>query len=162
MALLTEIISTKLKKYGMTALIIILIVLFIWLSVYCYNHIFVPFFRQKKYTDVVNAANDVEIVIYFFYTDWCPYCTAAKPEWQKFKNDYHNRIFGNYRIICTDENCTIETDTSPEANKINELMTSYNVEYFPTIKMLKDGDTIDFDAKVNYHNLSKFVDTVFQ
>jgi thiol-disulfide isomerase/thioredoxin len=160
MALFTEILSQKLKKYGMIVLVLFLIILFIWLSFYCYKNIYKPFFRLNQYTDVVNAPNDVELIIYFFHTDWCPYCTAAKPEWDKFKAEYNNRVFGNYKITCKDENCTIEGDSSPEAQNINELMSTYKVEYFPTIKMIKDGDTIDFDAKVNYSNLSKFLEAV--
>ena len=167
MTLITDIISTKFTKYGNILLIAIVAILFIGIAIHCYYQFYIPLFRKKRFADVVNAANDVDITVYFFFTDWCPHCTSAKPEWEKFKEEYNNRAFGNYRIVCNDVNCTNACSSdvncsSEEGKDISQIMSAYNVEYFPTIKMLKDGDTIDFDAKVNFSNLSKLVDTVLE
>ena len=39
-------------------------------------------------------------------------------------------------------------------------MTKYKVEGFPTIKLLKEGNVVDFDAKPIYSNLVSFINTV--
>jgi hypothetical protein len=52
-------------------------------------------------------------------------------------------------VDCTDETPEVEA-------KMNEL----NVEGFPTIKMIKDGQVIEFDAKPTKENLEQFINTV--
>jgi thioredoxin-like negative regulator of GroEL len=39
-------------------------------------------------------------------------------------------------------------------------MNQYGIEGFPTIKMLKDGQIIEFDAKPTKENLEQFINTV--
>jgi hypothetical protein len=37
------------------------------------------------------------------------------------------------------------------------MISQYNIAGYPTIKMIKDGQTIDLDATVNKYNLEQFV-----
>ena len=41
-------------------------------------------------------------------------------------------------------------------------MDKFDVEGFPTIKMIKDGQIIEFDAKPTKENLTQFFDTVLK
>jgi hypothetical protein len=54
----------------------------------------------------------------------------------------------------TEINCTNET---PE---IESLMNKYKIEGFPTIKLLKDGQIIEYDAKPTKETLVQFLNTV--
>lgn len=87
--------------------------------------------------------------ILFFYTDWCPHCTSAKPEWNAFKNE--TKSVNGYKIIYNEINCTKETPTS------EAMMEKYKVEGFPTIKILANGKIYDFDTKPSKQNLTQFV-----
>jgi hypothetical protein len=41
-------------------------------------------------------------------------------------------------------------------------MDQYTIEGFPTIKLLKDGQVIDFDAKPTKDSLTQFLNTVLK
>ena len=48
--------------------------------------------------------------------------------------------------------------------KFKTLLNEYNVDGFPTIKLIKEGDppgkAIDYNAKPTVENLNQFVNTV--
>jgi len=97
-----------------------------------------------------NASNG-SVDILFFYADWCPHCKQAKPEWQKFKDQYNESVVNNYMLNLIDVNCTSELGES------GQLIKTYNVEGFPTVKMNVNGKIIEYDAKVSKENLKLFV-----
>jgi thiol-disulfide isomerase/thioredoxin len=94
---------------------------------------------------------DCEVI--FFYVDWCPHCKTAKPEFEKFSKDNQNIKVNGYNVIIKEIDCTQETQ------KTADLMDKYNIEGFPTIIMLKDGEEVQFDAKPTNENLTQFVNT---
>ena len=105
----------------------------------------------EKGSDSNSLSTTKEAEILFFYADWCPHCKQAKPEWESFKEQYNGSIVNNYKLILIDVNCTSELGES------GQLIKTYNVEGFPTIKMKKDGTIIEYDAKVRKQNLDLFV-----
>jgi thiol-disulfide isomerase/thioredoxin len=90
----------------------------------------------------------------FFYADWCPHCKAAKPIWNELKNEYQNKTVNGYQVIFTEVDCTTESDET------DKMMNQYNVEGYPTIKLLKDGQVIEYDAKPSKETLNQFLNTV--
>ena len=40
------------------------------------------------------------------------------------------------------------------------MINKYNIEGYPTIKMIKDDQVIEFDAKAKFDNIEKFLVTV--
>jgi thiol-disulfide isomerase/thioredoxin len=90
----------------------------------------------------------------FFGANWCPHCKAAKPIWDDLKTEYQNRTINGYQIIFNEIDCSEET---PEVDK---MMNQYNVEGYPTIKLLKDGQVIEYDAKPTKETLTQFLNTV--
>jgi thiol-disulfide isomerase/thioredoxin len=95
--------------------------------------------------------NNVEI--FLFSANWCPHCKTAKPIFETVESEYDGKQVNGRYIVFTKIDCTEET---PE---VDALMKKYNVEGYPTIKMLKDGKIIDFDAKPTKENLNKFIMT---
>ena len=81
------------------------------------------------------------------------------PEWQTFSDNFNGKSLNGYTISCVKENLT--DDSKPA---VQSLMTKYNIESFPTIKAVKpDGGSeivIEYDARVNYTNLEKFVQSI--
>ncbi len=90
----------------------------------------------------------------FFYADWCPHCKAAKPIWNDLKSEYNSKTINGYAIIFTDVDCSEETA------EVEKMMNQYNVEGYPTIKLVKDGQVIEYDAKPSKETLTKFLNTV--
>jgi thiol-disulfide isomerase/thioredoxin len=108
--------------------------------------------------DVANAgvrSKDIEIM--FFFADWCPHCQKAKEPWRKFESNYNGKTVNNYKITCKSVDCS---DPNPETNPNEALRKKYDVEGYPTLKIIKSGQIIDFDAKITESSLSQFVDDV--
>ena len=97
-------------------------------------------------------ANEAELL--FFFADWCPHCKTAKPIWNDLKSEYQNKTINGYRVIFTEINC------SEESSEVEKMMNQYNVEGYPTIKLLKDGQVVEYDAKPSKDTLTQFLNTV--
>jgi len=95
---------------------------------------------------------DAELML--FFTTWCPHCKTAKPEWEQIKTEYEGKTVNGYNLIFTEIDCT---NDSPDVEK---LMSQYKVEGYPTIKMIKDGQVIEFDAKPTKETLTQFINSV--
>jgi thiol-disulfide isomerase/thioredoxin len=90
----------------------------------------------------------------FFFADWCPHCKAAKPIWNDVESEYQNKTINGYRIVFTKIDCS---DESPEVEK---MMNQFNIEGYPTIKLIKDGQVIEYDAKPSKETLHQFLNSV--
>jgi thiol-disulfide isomerase/thioredoxin len=99
-----------------------------------------------------NQSKDAEIML--FSTDWCPHCKTAKPEWEQVKAEYEGKQINGYTILFTEVNCTNET---PE---VEQMINRYKIEGYPTIKLVKDNQVIDYDAKPTKATLIQFLNTV--
>jgi thiol-disulfide isomerase/thioredoxin len=137
--------------------IVILILIFIAASIYGYNNFYLPWLSSKKYSDVTNvdptSTGDVgDVTIYLFSADWCPHCKTALPEWENFAHNYNGKEINGYEISCVNINCTNDKDV-----KVIEYIKKYDIQGYPTIKMVKGTKIIDFDAKVTNTALESFV-----
>ena len=140
---------------GSTIFIIIAAVgLFTILAVLYYYYV-AP---QSKFQVNANAQNSStptnSAELLFFYADWCPHCKTAKPIWNDLKAQYQNKTINGYQVIFTEINCSEETA------EVDKMMNQYNVEGYPTIKLLKDGQVIEYDAKPSKDTLNQFLNTV--
>ena len=99
-----------------------------------------------------NTGKDAEIIL--FYADWCPHCKTAKPEWEQVKAEYNGKTVNGYTLLFTEVNCT------NESADVERMMNTYKIEGFPTIKLIKDNQVIDFDAKPTKSTLTQFINTV--
>ena len=120
--------------------------------------VFYFFYYAKKKSPVFSSASSAnssnqQAELMLFYVDWCPHCKTAKPIWEDFKSEYQSKTINGYHILFTEVNCTNETA------EIEKLITKYNIEGYPTIKLIKDGQIIDFDAKPTKETLVEFLNT---
>jgi thiol-disulfide isomerase/thioredoxin len=89
-----------------------------------------------------------------FYVDWCPHCKTAKPEWDSLKSEYEGKSINGYTVMFVEHNCTNESD------EVSQLMDKYNIEGYPTIKLIKDNQVIEYDAKPTKSTMEQFLNTV--
>jgi len=139
--------------YQYVLLIICLVIVFLLGGYYAYKWYASPKIDKKDYDDVANAnRQDKDVEIYFFHVDWCPHCKTAKPQWDDFSTKYNETDMNGYHIICIDVNCTDDNDI-----KINEYIQRFDIQSYPTLKMIKDNSQIDYEAKITADNLEQFL-----
>jgi len=107
---------------------------------------------RKRFKKVNNTQEEKTCELMFFHTTWCPYSKKSMVEWNKFKSEWNRKKIDGYDIIFQEIDCDINEAV---ANK-------YNVEKYPTIKLLKDDSIIDFDAKPTVHTLTQFLNSSFE
>jgi thiol-disulfide isomerase/thioredoxin len=111
--------------------------------------------NNNIFTDVANSnIRNRQVTIYFFHVDWCPHCKKALPEWNKFKADKNGKEINGYVIRCVEMDCTNET------SDITRAINEYNIDSYPTVKMLKNNQKIEFDSKITNTALDSFVVTM--
>jgi|TARA_B110000858_G_scaffold181743_2_gene220472 thiol-disulfide isomerase/thioredoxin len=135
-------------------LLVIFIILFSIISYFIYS----KFIKNKDshilnkefdHTNTSNSSNKVNL--YYFYTEWCPYCKKADPVWdafcKKIDSKYNNTSyqFNYFKIDC---------------EKNQNMAEKYKVEGYPTIKMEYNKTIYDYNAKPDKNNLLEFVKTV--
>ena len=141
------------KKYVLYAIAVIVLIIVCYI---CY----VYFTKKSTQSNDEYVANrrykegelkSAELIL--FYVDWCPHCKTAKPEWDKVKEQYQGKSINGYTILMTEHNCTEDSAGN------EELLNRYKIEGYPTIKLLKDNQIIEFDAKPTQDNLEQFLNT---
>jgi len=144
------------RPYQHRIVILLIFIIFLVAAVYAYKAYAKPIIDNKRNADISNTGNvgNGEVTIYLFYADWCPHCTKAKPEWNKFKDARNGKELNGYMIKCVDVNCTEETSAN------FQIIQQYKIDSYPTLKMEKDGSQIDFDSKITNESLEKFVNMV--
>ena len=156
-------ISSFFSNYSQIIMIVFFLFIFVLIGVYFYKKYATPKFNQN-FTNVANEnqLNVPNVDMFFFYADWCPHCTKAKPEWTSFSDEYHETIVNNHKIMCHSVDCTDngKDNNGEDTPLVLELMNKYEVKSFPTLKVRMDDNTIDFDSKITKASLDKFVKSV--
>jgi endoplasmic reticulum resident protein 44 len=107
-----------------------------------------PSFVENK--ELVSASDDItEIDIYYFFTEWCPYCKKARPIWDNLKEQYNEKLFNGKTLNFKEVDC----------EKNEQMADRFNIEGYPTIKLVKGNQVVDYDAKPDAESLKEFLQT---
>lgn len=87
------------------------------------------------------------VEIFFFYTTWCPYCKKSKPAWDAFKEQWQGKTYNGYRLIFSEVDC----------DRQEGIAKQYQVQEYPTIKLLKGKEIMDYNAKPTADSLNQFL-----
>ena len=108
--------------------------------------------EPDKYKEYVkkNNNNSDDVLVLYFYTQWCPYCKQSMPEIKKFE-DYVNGLNAenSYKITVTKIDC----------DENSAMATKYKIQGYPTIKLIYKGKVYDYDAKPTKENLIQFLES---
>ena len=139
-----------------TILYLLAFLLFIFIAIYVYQTYISPKLAPAyNYSqEGMQSGSGKQAELMLFYVDWCPHCKTGKPAWDEVKNEYQHKIINGYNVLFKEYNCTEETA------EIEQLMNQYKIEGYPTIKLVKDGQVIEFDAKTTKAALEQFLNTV--
>ena len=106
---------------------------------------------QKTDDETVTSKEPELANIYFYYTQWCPYCKKARPEWDKTKDKFEGKIINNNKLQFHEIDC----DSKTNAEMVKDI------DGYPTIKMfLPDGKTVEYDSKPDSKTLELFINSV--
>lgn len=154
MANILEYIYNKyVRKFSTMILVVIFLIVFIVLGVYGYRKFYTKQTALKPFDDVANAnTRGKPAEVLFFFAEWCPHCKNAKPEWNKFKEEYEGKVLNGWEIKCVEINCTDENNETS-----NKMIAEYNVDSYPTIIMVVGNNKINFDSRVTSSALSQLV-----
>ena len=138
-----------------TLIMFILVIVFLGTGIYVYMTYFSNasklYSANREFDQGSKGGANAELIL--FYVDWCPHCKTAKPIWEQVKAEYSNKTVNGYKVTFTEVNCTNE---SPD---ISTLVDKYKIEGYPTIKLLKGDQVIDFEAKPTVSTLTQFLNT---
>jgi thioredoxin-like negative regulator of GroEL len=134
-------------------LMFLLVLLFITLLLVIYSNYIKDIISKKHVLNseyVNNVSKQEEILLLYFYTEWCPYCKQSMPEINKFE-EYIKGETGsaNYNITLTKIDCDKQTT----------IADKYKIEAYPSIKLIYKNKVYDYDAKPNKANLIQFLET---
>lgn len=154
----TDIVSTLytdyVKPFQTHLVTLFVILIFVMATLLAYKWYIKPTVENLNAADISNDnKRESEVQMYLFSADWCPHCKRAKPEWDEFSKNYSNKKVGTYNITPIAVDCSEGDDP---------LIQKYSIDGYPTVLMIKDGQRVDYDAKITLDNLSKFVNDVLQ
>jgi thiol-disulfide isomerase/thioredoxin len=127
---LTKMSRKNVAIYVLLAVLVVLVVYFV-----------------VKNREGFNSENSQVVVVYFFFVDWCPHCTNAKPIVEEVQAQYANNNNVEIRAI----NC------EDPANK--ELVKENQVQAYPTVKT---NTGVEMDSSVTAANLNEFIQQQLQ
>jgi len=134
-------------------LLIVALVLVTYYTYKQYSSNKASFSANREGTSNEQPTNNTATMM-LFYVDWCPHCKTAKPEWEALKTEYENKKINGYNVIFVEHNCT------NESAEVEQLMNKYSIDGYPTIKLIKDNQVIEYDAKPTKSTMEQFLNTV--
>lgn len=160
-AMQTTIQSIKDSLFTTTGMLIVLFVIVVAvISVYMYMTTIKsataenPTGYKANYETDASDSGTKTATLMMFSTDWCPHCKTARPEWNDMQAEYENKTINGYTIVFEDHNCT------NESVEVKHLIDKYGIEGYPTIKLVKDNQVIEYDAKPTKATMVQFLNTV--
>jgi thiol-disulfide isomerase/thioredoxin len=107
---------------------------------------------NREPSDSSDSSKNAELM--FFFADWCPHCKRSKPEWEEVRAEYEGKTVNGYTVKFKEIDCTSETE------EVERMVEKYKIEGYPTLKLIKDGNVIEYDAKVSKDNMVEFLNTM--
>ena len=139
------------KKFGICLAMTVILIL---VAVYFYKSYFKAkiaktYVPNKEFAPGPRQGEIPTADLYFFYTQWCPYCKSARIEWNKFKDQIGNSTVKDKKINFIEVDC----------DKEKELADKYKIEGYPTIILTYDNKVIEYDAKTTTETLHQFLNS---
>jgi thiol-disulfide isomerase/thioredoxin len=137
-------------------MILLAVIFFLFLAGYVYNSYVSPMIKKEfipndefpqKQSSKEGGGDGGEVLIYMFTVEWCPHSKKAVPIWDKLKEKYNGKKYNGQLLTF------IKVDGEENA----DLADKYKVEGFPTIKLVKGNQIIEYDAKPSKEHLEEFL-----
>jgi len=94
-----------------------------------------------------NAAESKDATLYLFKVDWCPHCKKAEPIFQEVEQQVKVNPIEGHNVTFKIVDCEAEPT----------MADKFSVSGYPTIKLDKGGEIIEYDAKPDKQHLMEFL-----
>ena len=131
-------------------IILVVVAIFIGIAIYVYKTYVAPKLNPEYVPNrefIEEGTKEAEVL--YFYTEWCPYCKKAAPIWEEIVDKFNGKIINNTTVFFKKIDC----------DKDEEIADQYKVEGYPTIKLIKENEVIEYNAKPNVETLTQFLHT---
>ncbi len=134
-----------------TLIVLLSAIVLVGVSYYFYNNYVLPRIEPSfvQNNEFVKGDKNSEAEIMLFYVDWCPHCKTAKPIWEEVKEKYNGKNINNTTLYFKEIDC----------EKNEDLADKYNINGYPTIKLIKENEIVNFDAKPSEKTLTQFINS---
>lgn len=134
-------------------IVVAMIALLTVVSIYTYRTYIKPmlapaYVPNKEFIEEGIEGGEADFM--FFYVNWCPHCKSAMPAWDSIKTKFNERKINNTTVYFREIDC----------EKNEEEADKYKVTGYPTIKLQKGSEIIEFDAKPTEESLTQFLHSV--
>lgn len=134
--------------------ILLMSIVFIIAGVYAYIQYVSPklndtYVHNKEFSTEERTPDTETADLYFFYTLWCPHCKKSKPIWEELKSQIGNNTVNGVKVNFIEVDCDSDSATAEK----------FKVEGYPTIKMVRGNQIIEYDAKPSLDTLNQFLQT---
>lgn len=85
--------------------------------------------------------------VYLFAVEWCPHCVKIVPVWDAFVKENSNKSFNGRTVNFVHIDCDKDSATADK----------YGVTGYPTIKLDKGSEVIEFNSKPSSETLLAFL-----
>ena len=133
-------------------IVLLITVCFLVAAIYTYKKYVSPRINPTYVpnNEFAPAAGVTSADLYFFYTAWCPHCKIAKPVWAELKEKVESGApIKGVKVNFIEVDCEKDTTTAD----------TFKVKGYPTIKLVKGNQIIEYDAKPNVDTLMEFLET---
>ena len=125
-------------------------VLFIAASIYYYYYHIAPklkpsFVPNQEYKQVGADTQNADLI--FFHVTWCPHCKKAMPIWEELVAEHQGKPINGVNVNFVSVDC----------DKDSAMADRYGIEGFPTIKLIKGDEVIEYDARPNKDTILEFL-----
>ena len=139
------------NKYKTVGLLLVVLLCLIAASLYVYKKSISSKIKDTYAPNQEFVSNDADksAVLYYFYTTWCPHCKKTMPIWDELVSELNNKEL----------NGVILTLIKVDCDKEQALAESFNVQGYPTIKLVYGDKTVEYDAKLDKSTLMEFLNS---
>ena len=147
--------SSLAKNYKFIGILLIA-ALFILAAYYVFKNFVKPklnpnYVENREFSPTAQGEGEAEGVadLYMFKVDWCPHCKKALPVWEGLAEEYQGKNINGYKMNFI----LVDGEADPET------ADKYNVKGYPTIKLVKDNQIIEYDAKPDHDTILQFLNS---
>jgi thiol-disulfide isomerase/thioredoxin len=102
---------------------------------------------DKKITSKEN-----EILLLFFYVNWCKYSQEGIPQWLKIQNKFEGKQINGYTIKVRSIDC--------EGNELEQYSAKrFKINQYPTIKIVKNKKMTEYNYEITPETMEIFIKT---
>ena len=73
----------------------------------------------------------------------------------KWNKKYNGKIINGYELVVKKVDCSDDKN-----EQVKMVQDKFQIDGYPSIKLIKQNETVDFDAKPDKVNLEEFLDKV--